>query len=554
MINAFAILLNKDWHIIVNLKRLAQEQSKFKIIFIMSFALSLLAGLWLLFLNGFQFLNSMGGIGVVIIHNLFAILFFGLGIMLMISNFITSYTTIFRSEETPFLLLHPISRGEITMHKLLESTLLSSWAFFFIIIPFVGAYAWQQKLSIIFVVNTFLFSIPFVIFYSSMGMIVTILVVRWLPRIRPIIWLMIIALAGCGLFFLTDEVQPETNDVTFLLSRLTPGMKLASYPLWPSWWVSEGIMASARGQWTRATLFFSVLIANVLALGLLVEGTGNICLSRGWQKVMTAQQKIRGRHKTIDFLGKVTPFLASDSRAIMLKDIRILVRDPVQWTQGFLFFGLLGLYFFNLRNLHYHLLPLVWRNLITFLNVFSLSAVMCSFCSRFVYPQLSLEGHGFWILGLAPTTMKRVLMTKFQLAVVSMLAVSLSLLAVSMFMLKVEPCVWLISLVIAVAMSFALCGLSTGLGAVFLDLKQSNPSAIISGFGGTLNLVLSLCYMIIIILPYGMLYHGYYTHLINVAQLHRGLTLASIWLLIITVGTTILPLIAGRKSLLSRDY
>jgi len=42
-----------------------------------------------------------------------------------------------------------------------------------------------------------------------------------------------------------------------------------------------------------------------------------------------------------------------------------------------------------------------------------LSAVMCSVGARFVYPQLSLEGHGFWIVGMSPVTMGRVLFSKF---------------------------------------------------------------------------------------------------------------------------------------------
>jgi hypothetical protein len=77
----------------------------------------------------------------------------------------------------------------------------------------------------------------------------------------------------------------------------------------------------------------------------------------------------------------------------------------------------LALYYANLRSFHYHLLPETWRNTVAFLNVFSVAAVMCSLGSRFIYPQLSLEGQGFWIIGMAPTSMTKVLVTKFALPV-----------------------------------------------------------------------------------------------------------------------------------------
>jgi len=38
-----------------------------------------------------------------------------------------------------------------------------------------------------------------------------------------------------------------------------------------------------------------------------------------------------------------------------------------------------------------------------------------------------------------------------------------------------------------------------GLGAIYPNLKEDNPSKIVAGFGGTLNLVLSLIFVLSII-------------------------------------------------------
>lgn len=572
--HALMTLLRKDGRVLRNLRQTAREQSVFKIVFILVFAALLLAGLGYLFLEGFRFLSALGGIGVMLIRHLFALFFFGLGLMLILSNIITTYTTVFHSEEIPFLLCRPIAPGEILLHKWLETTLISSWAFFFIIIPFIGAFAWHGHLSLLFMLWTFLFSIPFVLFYAGAGMLITLVVLRWAPRWRPQVWVAaaLLVLIGWGVWMLAGADnsagagKSQTGDAAFILERFVPGLKLAAFPLWPSAWAAEGIMALSRDQWPRGGLLFGVLLANVLMVGLLVEGLGNARFVQAWQRTRAAGLRavlparsaaaLPASRRVYRALALETrlAFLLPDARALVVKDLRTFLRDPAQWIQGLLFFGLLALYFFNLRNLHYHLLSAVWRNLIVFLNMFSLSAVMCSFCSRFIYPQLSLEGQAFWLIGLAPTTMGRVLKIKFLASLAGMLVISVVLMAVSTAMLDVGWRVWATALGLAVAISSGLCGLATGLGAVFLDLKQRNPMAIISGFGGTLNLVLSLAYMAAAILPFGALYHYHLLGRIGAGALRNGTVAASTWLIIITLAATLLPLMAGRKSLMRRDY
>ena len=45
-------------------------------------------------------------------------------------------------------------------------------------------------------------------------------------------------------------------------------------------------------------------------------------------------------------------------------------------------------------------------------------------------------------------------------------------------------------------MSFTLNALAVGLGAVYPNFREENPSKIVSGFGGTLCLVLSFLYIV----------------------------------------------------------
>lgn len=552
----FLALLKKDLRATRNLGRVVQEQSSFKVGFILVFAASILVGLWMLFVEGFLFLDTLGGIGLMLVSRLFALFFLALGAMLAISGILTSYTTFFRSDETAFLFLKPLEMGQIAIYKSLQSAVYSSWAFFFTIIPFIGAYAWHEKLSVFFTLVTLFFSIPLVLFFSGVGSLICLLGARWLPRGKRLLVLAIVLAALCAVWVIRTARPAGVgdDDATLFLARLVPGLRVASNPLLPSWWVAEGIMALARGQWVRGLMLWTVLFSNVLFLGMLVEMAGRAHLYKAWQRVNYSGEIVKRRGTLLAPLERGLSFLRADTRALILKDIRTFLRDPAQWSQGLIFFGLLGVYFLNLRNLHYHMLPAEWRNVIVFLNVFSVSAVMCSLGSRFVYPQLSLEGHGFWIIGLSPVSMRRVLLSKFALAVAGMMAVSVGLMYLSTLMLVVPPPVQVVALGVAVAMSFGISGLSTGLGALYLDLKQPNPAVIVSGFGGTLNLVLSLLFICGAVFPFGFLFHLRFVGRISELELHRGLVAASIWGVLITLLATLLPIYLGGKSLKNREY
>jgi len=289
--------------------------------------------------------------------------------------------------------------------------------------------------------------------------------------------------------------------VQFNIAKLVPGLRLATNPLMPSWWTAEGITALSHGHWLRGAMLWGLLVTTAAMLIMVFEWLARHLYDEAWQRVIGGSARTRRNPLLLGRLQRLLRPLSHDARALVMKDIRTFFRDPQQWSQTLVFFGLLAIYFANLRSFNYHALPLAWRSAITFLNIFSVSAVLCSLGSRFVYPQLSLEGHGFWMLGLAPTSMRRVLMTKFLSATAAMLTVSVALVALSTGMLNAALAIRVTAILLTGAISLSVCALSTGLGAIFLDLDQRNPAAIVSGFGGTLNLVFSLITAVILQAP-----------------------------------------------------
>ena len=111
-----------------------------------------------------------------------------------------------------------------------------------------------------------------------------------------------------------------------------------------------------------------------------------------------------------------------------------------------------------------------------------------------------------------------------------------------------------VAILLVSAVSIAVCSLSTRLGAIFLDLRQRNPSAIVSGFGGTLNLVASLGFMLLAIVPFSVIFHMAVVLELRDVQVRRALGIAYAWLALMLVGTVVVPLWLGLRSLKSRDY
>ena len=53
----------------------------------------------------------------------------------------------------------------------------------------------------------------------------------------------------------------------------------------------------------------------------------------------------------------------------------------------------------------------------------------------------------------------------------------------------------------------ALSAMSVGMGALYPNFKEDNPSKIVSGFGGTLNLVLSVLFVTVVVSFMAIPYH-----------------------------------------------
>ena len=117
-----------------------REQSRLLTAVIGLFIVGYLAVSFGLFYHGLKFIAKFPGLGAVLTERLLYVLFAFLFALLLLSNLVISYTNLFRNRETVFLLTLPVSAQTIFRWKFIESTMLASWAFFFLIAPLLAAF------------------------------------------------------------------------------------------------------------------------------------------------------------------------------------------------------------------------------------------------------------------------------------------------------------------------------------------------------------------------------------------------------------------------------
>jgi ABC-2 type transport system permease protein len=203
------------------------------------------------------------------------------------------------------------------------------------------------------------------------------------------------------------------------------------------------------------------------------------------------------------------PLLTPEMKLLFVKDLRLFRRDPVQWSQFIIFFGLLGLYFANIRRFSYDVNYTAWVNMISFLNLAVVGLILSTFTTRFIFPMLSLEGRRFWILSMLPVERDSILWGKFLFAVVGAALPCCLLILLSDSMLQVSWLIVGIHQLTCLLLCVGLSGIAVGLGAKMPDLREESPSKIAAGFGGTLSLVLSAIYIVAIVLLTALPSHFY---------------------------------------------
>jgi len=550
----------------------AVHRTRLRLALMLFLSLLLWTVLLALCVEGFQFLERAICVRDTYdqtVRGLFGMFLASLTVMLVFSSGIILYGSLFFCDEARFLITLPARAQRIFVHKFQEAVLLSSWGFLllgsplFLAFGFVGEAPWYYYLLIP------PFMVSFVYIPAALGAAICMWIVYALPRRR----LLIVIVAGSimvgisiwlaiSLFSLPEGRLLTPTWFYEILGRL----QYTEQRLLPSWWLSSGLLEASRGEVAESLLFLLLLVSNALFFRELVAAMAERLYRPAFSALQGSQSgRRRPRLGGLDRgLLRATSFMTLSLRLLLLKDLRLFRRDPVQWSQFLILFGLLCLYFLNVRRFNYDVQYAGSVNTISFLNLSVVGLLLAIFNTRFIFPTISLEGRRFWILGLLPLRRETILWGKFLFASLAFMLPCCALILLSDLMLGVHGVIVLSHQFTCALLSVGLSGIAVGLGAKLPDFREQSPSRIAAGFGGTLNLVVSALFIAIIVAATALPCHFYSALNIYRPCMPAVATVASYfsaWLLtgtavsvVLTIAATVIPMRMGFKAFRELEF
>ena len=141
----------------------------------------------------------------------------------------------------------------------------------------------------------------------------------------------------------------------------------------------RGESPDLTNQSTREALkFLGLILANALLLSLIASWVARWTYRKGYSNLQ-AEVPIRKRRQLFwldELLTRGGSNVGNPIRLLLVKDLQIFRRDVTQWSQFIIFFGLLGLYFYNLRSFNY---SHVYASLIGHLNLAVVGLIFSTF-------------------------------------------------------------------------------------------------------------------------------------------------------------------------------
>lgn len=492
------------------LRNVRRENPWMLVLFGLFIVCYLLAGFFL-FYKGLVFVRGYAVVGTLLTQRILFLIFAFFFLMLIFSNLIIGYASLFRSRETTSFFPLPLSPQNLFRWKFLESLAVSSWALLFLSAPMMAAYGMAARAAPDFYLRTALVFVPFVILPAALGAwlmfaLLHALTFRWVK-------ILLIAGVAIGLIAAITALRPVTEEeaTTFeqvaSFDQLLKHSRIGLNPWFPSSWMSKAVLYWSQGLTSTGGFYALLLTANaLLAISLVFHPTGGLLrftharvATNRSRAIQLKNERRRQNARRISWFARLIDCLpfSRQSRALLLKDSRLFLRDPSQWSQFSIFMGLLVIYVVNLKNVAFTTENAFWIAMISYLNLTACSLTLSTLTTRFVFPQFSLEGRRLWILGLVPFGLDRMILQKFLGNAVLTSFVTTLLMLGSGGVLQISWTANLTFCAIIIVMSFTLSAVATGLGVLFPNLKEDNPSKIVTSFGGTLCLVLSFIYIVL---------------------------------------------------------
>lgn len=430
-------------------------------------------------------INQLGYFGP---EDTLGFILFPLLFLMLSSSVALSLGAFFMSEDNDIYLSSPISTFRYFRRKFLLIFLGTVWMPVFFMMPLLVAYQRHFGAEILVLFQSFSLLILFSLIPALLGIIVSIVFIRFIPRY----WIKILGLIFVfallfALFKLSSGLTKSLGTVQIL--RFFDSIRLIHNEFFPSYWFSEMLGALLTGNSIKGLVFsFSLVLSLFLAALLIFE----VFYFKAYSKSQVGRidNIIRSSFIT-DLLCRLAEKIMSRPHVCAMRREAIsLTRDVSQMTQLVILSILVIFYLVNLQV--FSGMPefgAKWKAIFHALTLCTAAFVLTAVCARFVFPSISLEGRYFWILKSAPYSVRYFLWGKFCLWFCVVGSIGAVLFGVGSYALEPSLYLALYHVFYGIFVSIGVVSLAIGFGGLFANFSWEYQSQIAAGLG-------SFCFMI----------------------------------------------------------
>jgi ABC-2 type transport system permease protein len=511
-------------------------------------------GAYYTFFRVFSYLVTVEVIGPILLDRVIEMALFVFFIMLLFSNIITSFSTFYNSRELDLLFSLPVRPTSIYLAKFFENCIYASWATLVVAWPLIIAYGVTTNVPIGYYPVSIISILVYLIIPAALASSLIALILRIFPKLgaREVIIISIVLIMGLTYSYIRISNPGllkifETENEQALL-QFAAQLTAVGGVYVPSTWLSN-ILKGFTGSQTHLIFNFSLLSCVSLSMVILTYFVANTCYVRAWLSTGEHDSKARKHRSLLQHPRR------NATTTIFLKDLLMFVREPTQWVQLSVFLILLVVYIISLRRTPVYFVFPLWRTVVAFANFAYISFVLATLGVRFIFPSISLERAGIWLIGSSPMPFRRILLIKYVFNLITAVLIIEFLIVFANLFINLDRRLYLIMPAIGLFVAAALVSINLGLGSRFPQFNEDNPSRIAAGSGGIISALVSIAYVGISILllatpAYNYLSNTFLNRPIDYYLVYAGFAL----FFLVNLAAIVVPLRLGIRTLERRDF
>jgi ABC-2 type transport system permease protein len=408
------------------------------------------------------------------------ILLISLSGLLSFSSTITALSVFYLSDDLELVLSLPTGRASFYTARFVDTLVQSSWMMLVFGLPvfLAGGFAAQAGrsyfLALFYVVPCLL------VISSAAGVVLATALVNLFSarRARDALMFLAVAMVAALLIFLRSLRPEQLVDAQAFndLASYLVAIRLDAFRHTPPGWggdVLGDLLLNSPIRWLPMARLGAAAAAS-MAFARWATAWG---FDTGWARSQEAKAARFHASRAFDRVVRVLP---SAWRPIAAKELRILVRDPAQWSQLLLLAALCVIYLVSVGFLPVSVFRGTagqWlREGLSFLNLGMAGFVMAAVAARFQFTGISREGRSWWILRGAPVDPVVILHAKAAFGLVPMVVVGQIVVVGSGVLLEARPALLVAESGLALLLAWAISGLASALGAIWPDFSAENAA------------------------------------------------------------------------------